>query len=196
MWLLSSLVVGLSMLSGLSGSQGQEVPSKEGEVCEGMMLPSGTHKCASHLECVHTKGPMIADAPGQCKEPCSHEEIRNEYGECIVHQSTIPEFCATWYDGCNTCQIRGGIAEICTLMYCFSQNPPFCMNYHVKGSNKLLVGDTCYRFCEDGSQVSVNRRDDCPENTECKSVFNENSVSMISYDSCDNRAWTCQLTGH
>ena len=41
----------------------------------------------------------------------------------------------------------------------------------------------------------INRRNDCPENTICKNQF-ENSQSMISYDDCGNRAWTCQLIGH
>ena len=166
------------------------------ETCGGMVPPQYQTRCMDGLECVNTMVPMIADAPGSCKEPCNHEEVRNQHGECVVQQSTIPENCASWYDGCNTCQTRGGIAEICTLMYCFTTNPPYCMNYHMRGSDKLLLGDTCYRFCEDGSQESVNRRDDCPVNTECKSVFNANSVSMISYDTCDNRAWTCQTVGH
>ena len=81
------------------------------------------------------------------------------------------------------------------MMYCFRQDTPYCMSYHIN-TNSLEVDDVCYRFCEDGTQETINRRSDCPQGTVCKSVFNENSVSMISYDSCNDRALTCLPTGH
>ena len=171
------------------------------ETCGGMVQPEFQTRCLDGLECVNTMGPMIADAPGQCKEPCNYNEIRNEYGICVIQESRIPENCATFYDGCNTCQVRDGIAEICTMMYCFTNNPTRCLTYYRDNTqnnkpNNLLVGDICYRFCEYGLQEPVNRKDDCPTNSVCKSTFNENSVSMISYDSCNDRAWTCQIEGH
>ena len=167
------------------------------ETCGGMVLPEFQSRCLDGLECVNTMGPMIADAPGQCKEPCNSNEIRNDNGLCIFQESQIPQNCATWYDGCNTCQVRDGIAEICTMMYCFTNNPTRCLSYYRDYTqNHLLIGDICYRFCEDNSQESINQRNDCPNNSVCKSPFNENSVSMISYDSCNNRAWTCQIEGH
>ena len=89
----------------------------------------------------------------------------------------------------------GNIAG-CTMMYCFTNNPTQCLTYYRDNTpNNLLVGDICYRFCEYGLQEPVNRKDDCPTNSICKSTFNENSVSMISYDSCNDRAWTCQIEG-
>ena len=110
--------------------------------------PEFQTRCLDNLECVNTMGPMIADAPGQCKEPCLRGENRNQYGECVqslTPQIRIPDNCATWHDGCNTCQVRDGRAEICTLMYCFRQDTPYCMSYHIN-SNSLSVGDVCYRF--------------------------------------------------
>ena len=124
-----------------------------------------------------------------CQTRCPSYDCRN------VVTSEIPDNCATWHDGCNTCQVRDGRAEICTLMYCFTQDQPYCMSYHIQPQT-LNIGDVCYRFCEDGSEDSINRRSDCPKNTICKSTFNEQSISMISYDSCDNRAWTCQTIAH
>ena len=71
---------------------------------------------------------------------------RDQYGNCqVANEISIPDNCATWYDGCNTCQVRDGRAEICTLMYCFRNNEPYCMSYHIQ-SNSLNVGDVCYRF--------------------------------------------------
>lgn len=163
------------------------------ETCGGYTPPEFESRCLTGLECVNTR-PMIADAPGICKEPCPRGVNRDENGNCISQVDiTIPNNCMTWYDGCNTCQVRNGRADICTLMYCFVQNEPYCMNFH---KNELGVNDICYRFCEDGSQSFINLRDNCPENTECRSTFNENSVSMISYDSCGSRSWTCQSVGH
>ncbi len=253
------------LTGGRRGLQHSECVNKVGinETCGGYTLPQYQNRCLDNLECINIMGPMIADAPGICKELCNNGENRDLNGNCITQHIQIPDNCLTWMDGCNTCQVRDGRAEICTLMYCFQRTTPHCLNY-VKGTqnqniipsdciswnngcnlcsvhnsisescterycltngnpfcaayndgrlctstescvipsipldhtNQLEVGDVCYRFCEDNSQESVNRRNDCPINTICKSIFNENSVSMISYDSCDNRAWTCLTIGH
>lgn len=170
--------------------QQRECVSKVGinETCGGYTLPQFQTRCLDSLECVNTLGPMIADAPGQCRERCQPTETRDDYGNCItVGQNLIPANCATYFDGCNQCQVVNGQAQICTLMYCFRQQEPYCMNFH--RNNELQIGDICYRFCEDGSQSEVNRRDECPEGTQCKT---QNSESMISYDTCGNRAYTCQ----
>ena len=105
-------------------------------------------------------------------------------------QVVIPDNCVTWYDGCNTCQVRNGRADICTLMYCFQQSEPYCMHFT---TDDLRIGEICYRFCEDGTQESINRRDGCPANTQCISKLEKNS---ISYDSCGSRAMTCQPIEH
>ena len=188
-----------SMVNGHLTPPSSECVDKVGinETCGGYTPPEYQTRCLDNLECVNTMGPMIADAPGQCKEPCLRGENRNQYGECVSlnTQIRIPDNCATWHDGCNTCQVRDGRAEICTLMYCFRQDTPYCMSYHIN-SNSLSLGDVCYRFCEDGSQEGVNRRSDCPSNTVCKSLLDEQSTSMISFDSCGERAWTCASMGH
>ena len=67
---------------------------------------------------------------------------------------------------------------------------------HSKYSKQLKVGDICYRFCEDNSQSHIDNKEGCPDSSKCKSSFNLNSVSMIAYDSCDDRAWTCQNPYH
>jgi len=112
----------------------------------------------------------------------------------LITEPVIPHNCLTWYDGCNTCSVNNGEIGGCTLMMCFTNNEPYCMTFQ-KGD--LVLGDMCYRFCEDNSQTSINRMTDCPLGTECSSLLTRNQVSMISYDSCGNRAYTCNLiTGH
>ena len=101
--------------------------------------------------------------------------------------NSIPKNCLTWYDGCNTCSISRGMLQGCTLMMCFTQNEPYCQAFTTE---PLKVGDICYRFCEDGSQNTIDRRDECPVNLECAS-----SNPSISFDTCGSRAYTC-INGH
>ena len=106
----------------------------------------------------------------------------------------IPNNCVTWYDGCNTCSSLNGELRGCTMMACFTSNEPYCQSFT---AGPLNVGEICYRFCEDGSQNQINRRGDCPKGTECSSIAERNQVSMIAYDSCGERANTCnQVSGH
>ena len=80
------------LISFASFSNSQKI-SKEGEMCGGML--SDPHQCANGLECVNTRGPMIADAPGVCHPKC--ETFRDSWGECV------PKNCDIWNNGCNVC---------------------------------------------------------------------------------------------
>ena len=128
----------------------------------------------------------------QCTEKVCYQMENKAY--CIDNQPIIPNNCLSWYDGCNTCGVKDGKLKICTLMMCFITNESYCITFR---TGALEVGDICYRFCEDNSQTAINRRGDCSLGTECSSLFMKNQVSMISYDSCGNRAFTCNLiSGH
>jgi len=166
-----------------------------GSTCGGYTPPEYQTRCLDHLECAYTMEPMVADAPGECRAPCSEGVNRNDRGDCVSSNvsPTIPGNCVTWNDGCNTCQVVNGQAKICTRMYCFTQNTPYCMHF---STDPLRVGEICYRSCEDGSQESIDRRDMCPGNSQCISKINKNMASMISYDSCNNRAMTCEYIAH
>lgn len=102
--------------------------------------------------------------------------------------NTIPRNCLTWYDGCNSCSVLDGEIQACTLMMCFTQNEPYCQTFT---TDKLHIGDICYRFCEDNSQNMIDRRNDCPSNSECGT-----ESEIISFDNCGNRALRCVSIGH
>ena len=153
----------------------------------GCQLRCPTYNCMSTKHCQFS-----TDCPDN--QVCIRDSENLIY-KCVEPVNLIPDNCLTWHDGCNTCQVRDGRAEICTLMYCFQRTTPHCLSYSIQ-SDSLEIGDVCYRFCEDNSQETINRINDCPRGTICKSVFSEHSVSMISYDSCDDRASTCLLIGH
>ena len=101
----------------------------------------------------------------------------------------IPEGCATWYDGCNTCSVQEGKLSICTLMMCFKNGEPSCLSYYIR--EKLHVGDICSRFCEDSSQSFIDRKNECPLRTRCAST-NTN----IGFDTCGDNALRCITIGH
>ena len=207
----------------------------EGRSCGGFMPYGRVGICSTELECVYTRGPYVADAPGTCQPIC--QTSRDNWGNCveegcktwfdscntclvnkdnslncteeICYRPTkeavcldgtdtidilldIPKNCVTWYDGCNTCSVDHGTIQGCTLMMCFTSNQPYCQAFTISDLN---VGEICYRFCEDGSQNTIDRRDGCPAGTECGGTVP--STPMISFDSCSIRAHTCDIvSGH
>jgi len=102
----------------------------------------------------------------------------------VVSRPTIPYNCASWYDGCNRCMIQEGKIGACTRMMCFTKSKSACLSY-----KRLTEGDTCYRFCEDGSQVAVDLKDKCPSGTTCT------PSNSIGFDSCNDATWKC-LNSH
>ena len=119
-----------------------------------------------------------------CTEKVCHERKESRCLESDSENNDIPSNCLTWYDGCNTCTVNNGEIQGCTMMYCFTINEPYCQTFT---RNQLIIGDICYRFCEDGSQNSIDRQNDCPSGSECLS----DNPSMISFDSCGSRAKRC-----
>ena len=101
----------------------------------------------------------------------------------VPTNNQIPHNCAEWYDGCNHCQVVNGQMTACTRMMCFTQRPSECLAY-----NRLNLGDVCYRFCENGSEQTVNSRDKCPSGSTCV------APGTIGFDSCGANAWTCQTS--
>ncbi len=103
---------------------------------------------------------------------------------CLDDTNEVPRNCITWYDGCNTCSVNDGNIGGCTMMYCFTTNEPYCQAFT---SGELRYGEICYRFCEDGSQNSISRVDDCPTGSVCL----DTNPSMISFDNCGENVKRC-----
>ena len=161
---------------------------QEGDPCQGYMPHNVAARCDIGLECVYTSGNAVdvTSDPGTCMLTCPTS--RDAYGNCIdTPIPRIPRNCVTWYDGCNTCSAVKGELHGCTMMMCFTQSEPYCQAFQ---AGALRVNDICYRFCEDGSQNSIDRRKDCPAGTQCGPP----DASVISYDSCGLRAHTCKGT--
>ena len=180
--------------------------------CQDPICPEG--QCAMRIDncceyrCVDNSLSVTVDCPVECPVlPCPETSIMPGcslsapiYDHCGCQECQtidcsssktpqIPWNCAQWYDGCNTCEVSGGDVQACTMMMCFTNNRPYCMSYYSGG---LQQGDMCYRFCEDGSMTPINRRNDCPKDTECVS---ENS-NLIGFDSCNNVMRCIPTNGH
>jgi len=48
-------------------------------------------------------------------------------------ENSIPNNCISWYDGCNTCQVRNSQLGGCTRMMCFTEDTPRCLSYLTVG---------------------------------------------------------------
>ena len=126
--MMISKIVALFAL--LNVSYAQPIISREGEMCGGM-IKDLAHTCAKPLECVYTKGPLIADAPGSCKPKCPTK--RDAWGNCV------PKNCEIWSDGCNTCHFKDNKLTDCSEKKCFDV---LVNNQSVDLSIKLNVKDT------------------------------------------------------
>lgn len=44
-------------------------------------------------------------------------------------QKAIDPNCISYFDGCNTCMVSGGIIDGCTKIYCETPTEPSCIEY-------------------------------------------------------------------
>ena len=115
----------------------------------------------------------------------SYYKDSNQCNKKDYNGNCIDDNCKIWYDGCNTCRVsKNGL--LCTRMYCIQPGKSECQDT----PNLLKEGDICYRFCENGSETTINFRDKCPLGTQCK------SSNKISIDTCGNNAFVCSKIGH
>jgi hypothetical protein len=179
--MMFSKIMMIFALFNVSNSQqfGPNKISKEGSVCGGMM--NNVHVCAPPLECVFTKGPMIADAPGSCKPKCPTK--RDVWGNCI------PSNCELWDDGCNSCSFKNNKLSDCTEKRCFdTSHDAKCDRYSTETPDEFF---RCSKYLpelakidkvccagESGGQCSNGFPSKC--SAECSSIIN------LLFNNCDD----------
>jgi hypothetical protein len=57
-----------------------------------------------------------------------------------VNPNIIPQNCVTWFDGCNTCQVRNGQIGGCTMMMCFRMENPHCEAFDIPNDMSGMNG--------------------------------------------------------
>lgn len=147
----------------------QPVGSKRDD--HGCVMDGGYQWCGPLNKCVR---PWVTPCIGPLNNPANN----------------IPADCVSWFDGCNRCMVRDGQMVGCTRMMCVQTQAPRCLLHSVHTS--LSNNDVCYRFCEDGSETNVDRRNECPSGTTCASV---SASDVVGFDSCGSRALRC-VTPH
>jgi len=66
-------------------------------------------------------------------------------GECVANQPQFvdaPNFCASWYDGCNECWVEWWMLTMCTEKACFTMNRAKCMEFdfqQLTTANEMLI---------------------------------------------------------
>jgi hypothetical protein len=75
----------------------------------------------------------------------------------------IPANCATWYDGCNTCNVRDGKVYMCTMRMCLRHGEPHCREYHIGNEKQHERGRQCF----DGKDNDHDGEADCGD-SDCK----------------------------
>ena len=170
----------ISVIMGfLTMSESQIVGSQRGD--HDCVMDGGYQWCESLNKCVR---PWLTPCPRVVVDPLPPTPISPILPPppppAIPLQPSIPKDCKLYFDGCNRCMVRDGRKVGCTKMMCFTKQPAKCVSY-----NTLHINDICYRFCEDGSEINVNKKNKCPHGTICSQSLS------IGYDSCGKREWRC-----
>jgi len=58
-----------------------------------------------------------------------------------VSSPTVPKDCTSWYDGCNTCFVRGGKILGCTRRACFTKGKAYCKAHAKKQVDVIHMED-------------------------------------------------------
>ena len=85
--------------------------------------PNDCPTCEDGYEC-HSESMVCA---GTCYGKCVKTESKKE--STTESDTGIPVNCVSWYDGCNTCQVREGTIVGCTRMMCFRKGESHCRAY-------------------------------------------------------------------
>jgi hypothetical protein len=117
------------------------------------------------------RGSEACGNPQACRMPC---------------MPAMPDTpCTTGEDGCiavnmcGCCRAGSGTQPVPTPAPTPVPNPT--------PTRPLTVDQPCYRFCEDGSQPTIDRRSDCPSGTVCQSPHPD----RVASDTCSFNAHVC-----
>ena len=104
---------------------------------------------------------LYADVPvkSNSKKPTSDASTKKD------NKIAIPGDCTSWFDGCNTCEVKDSEIKSCTDQVCFQHGQPKCLSKNKPFSKEEL--STC--------SVWFNGCDDCVvEHGEIKKCSSKN----------------------
>ena len=182
--------------------------SKEGDSCGGYTLPSYESRCHPSLECANTMGPMIADAPGQCRRIRGGPIMVPELGLGPVLTDGTALGDGPTCSGCPPpapCPAPGpdceyyppitdecGCSVGCGQINCYAVDPlprppaPVPPAPVPPAPVPHLCSEVmCMMYCENGNQIDENGCNICACNTVSPDVDTD-QVCPIPYEECFN----------
>lgn len=112
-------------------------------------LPLGCKTCECVDPCEENdcaKDEKCTPEPKACiRSPCPQYR-------CDKAQPEIPEDCAVWFDGCNTCKVADGKLGVCTEMACLHAEEPRCVETVKPPCSNVM----CAQYCEFGFKKNEN----------------------------------------
>jgi len=155
--MMKKVMIGLTMLGSLLNSVAAQtqIPGSDMDI-HGCVGSAGFTWCATSDSCVRSwetpcppiidqpliidQPPVITDLCGDvmCDMQCDNGFRINEHGcsMCICNEGLfdgIPTGCVSWYDGCNTCSVVNGVTQVCSMMYCITNQAAYCLLYSDAG---------------------------------------------------------------
>jgi hypothetical protein len=144
--------------------------------------PEGCNECPVYMPpspdfC--TNGTIVAGEKNACGCQGPPKCERNS-------DNKIPEFCSSWFDGCNNCFVTDGKIMGCTKKYCHVMEDPKCLEYKVP-DNCISWFDGC-NACgvRDGTAYACTKKY-CHVMEEPKCLEYKVPTDCISwFDGCNN----------
>ena len=129
---MNNVIIGLMMTTQVLAQLTGQLPGSQRDE-HGCVLDGGYQWCESHNECERPWITPCSDTYEVDTPPMSVIDPIPLYPVDpmpVDPVSAIPEGCATWFDGCNTCQVVNGEANVCTMMMCIVEGNKECLTYY------------------------------------------------------------------
>ena len=153
-------------------------------------------ECASIVQVLFNDCKGILDYTGLSGNP----DYLDFVNKCKLHDKNsltdniIPDNCALWYDGCNTCQISKK-GNLCTKMMCIIQQPSECKRFYtadeLSNTDEHETGRKCYDGIDNDNDGTKDCADpDCLIYGVCRVINDNNNKRLCFKDKnitdCDN----------
>ena len=166
---------------------------------DGNCVSNFPKKCSS--ECASIVNVLFNDCGGILDYVglSSNSEYLDFVNKCKLNDKNsltndvIPDNCAIWFDGCNTCQISDK-GNLCTKMMCMNQQPSVCKRYYIPeelSTDKHEIGRQCF----DGKDNDKDGKKDCLD-PDCAiygvcRIISNNGVKRLCFSDRNNNTIDC-----
>jgi len=171
-----------------------------GENNNGNCIDNFPQKCSS--ECSSIVNVLFNDCQGILDYTglSNNPEYLDFVNKCKLHDKNsltndiIPENCAIWFDGCNTCQISDE-GNLCTRMMCMNQQPSECKRYYIPeelSADEHEIGRLCFDNKDNDDDGKKDCLDpDCALYGACRLISNNDVSERLCFSNRNNITIDC-----